>query len=233
MSTIVKMPIDDEMLAAYLDGRLDEEKTEYVENAIENSPELQWTIDRWIEAQMGGFASSKVDSLPTFEKKKKPHFNRRVWSIAASIVALLAVSLPLLINLTQINPYTGMSEGFPVSERYESEYPSNQTTPINPTDEISDDSQPVFSYDHEYYKTATTTVEIITWDPPMDSFCCTVYSGNNRLYNINSINRTTNNRRIAVVPLRQFESRYYPLTIKVEFFGSDFVYSDSFIVNYQ
>ncbi len=224
MSDDFNIPVSDEMLAAYLDGRLDEEQSEYVEKAIENSPELQWTVDRWVEEQTSAFLPSTAESLRVNTRNTS---HRKKWAMAASILIPVAILLPLILNRNNIDVGSGMPTDFPVSGRYESELPNSNTEPT--TLDIDTDSEDGFSYQYEVYKTAA----IITWDQPIKSANCRAYSNDSResFYIEYDGKKSSNDFRIFVVPLSYFNESHYPLKLKLEFSGSDFTYSDSIFIS--
>lgn len=226
MNTINNLPIDDELLAAYLDGKLDEKQSQYVENAIENSPELKWVVDRWIEEQTSVVAQTEVDSQ-RIASGAKPRQNRWKWSIAASIILVLGVSLPLLIKMSNINPNSGLPEGFPASARYESESHLVTPEPVIPYDGSALNKEK-FQVQYEIYKSAA----IITWNMQIDSASCIAYSNNRQskfYYYTNRVN--AKNRRSFVIPLDAFKSSEYPITVTYYFKGPDIACADSIVIN--
>lgn len=225
--------VSDELLAAYLDGRLDEKKNEYVETAIENSPELQWIVDQWIEERTKSFPSTEVDSISIAKEQdvnstSNDHLKFRwVWSIAASVLLVFGVSLPLLFKSNIINPDSGMPMDFPVSERYEAEYPNILPPNVTPSDD-NFQSEEKFSYEYEIYKTAA----IITWNQPLDSARCIAFSNNRQHHFTTYFNGAdANKHRIFVVPLSTFDQSEYPIKLILKFAGPDFISTDSISVN--
>lgn len=219
--------VSDELLAAYLDGVLDEKKTEYVETAIENSPELQWVVDQWIEEQTKSFPSTQVESISIAKEQDSNIKIRWIWSIAASVIVIFGVSLPLLFKSNNINPDSGMPMDFPVSERYESEYTNDLPPNVTPSDNDSENMEE-FSYEFEIYKTAA----IITWNQPLDSARCDAVSKNRQHHFTTYFNGVNaNKQRIFVVPLSTFDPSEYPIKLILKFVGPDFISTDSISVN--
>lgn len=228
MSEIMDQTINDELLAAYLDGRLNQEQSENVEHAIENSRELQWTVDRWLEQQTGAIALSKdiPSQSASHNVAPKPLFDKRFWSIAASILICVTVSLPLLFNMGDINPDSGLPMDFPASERYESEIPNIQPPHVTPIDDSENEEK--LSYEFEIYKTAA----IITWNQPLDSARCIAISDNRQRQFIGYLNGPNADRcHIMVVPLGTFNDSDYPLTMILHLYGRNEVMTDSLTVN--
>lgn len=219
--------VSDELLAAYLDGTLDEKKTEYVETAIENSPELQWVVDQWIEERTKNFPSTEVESIITAKKHENHSRSRWIWSIAASVLIIFGVSLPLLFKSNNINLESGMPMDFPVSGRYESEYPNILPPNVSPSDNDSENGEK-FSYEYEIYKTAA----IITWNQPLDSARCIAFSKNRQHHFTTFFNDPNAKRnRIFVVPLSTFDNSEYPIKLILMFAGPNFISKDSISVN--
>lgn len=216
-------PISDEMLAAYLDGRLDEATSDKIEKAIENSPEMQWVVDRWLEGQLTTCEHSDVE---TNRVKVKPKANRFFWAIAASVLVLITVALPLFFK-PQISPVSGLPENFPASERFENEFSDNESSSSEQHEDVyNDDGR--FTYNCERYKSAI----IITWTRQLDSARCVAQSkGRQSLFTSSFSDRVEGNHRIFVVPLELFNQSDSPITIYLTFIGSDFVCSDSISVS--
>lgn len=219
MNTAKNYIISDELLAAYLDGNLSDEQTQFVEEAIESDPKLQWIVDRWIETQTNEYAPMNVEQA---ENNHKEHNVRRYWTVAASVLILVALSLPLLLKMNNINPDSGLPMDFPVSQRVHSEY-----NPIKPPDVINDedaDNDASFSYQYEHYKNSV----IITWDEPVEGAYCFVSAKNNNHY-FSLECKNTEIRRVFVIPLGPFEPSDYPLTIALKFVHSGQPISDTII----
>ena len=84
-----------------------------------------------------------------------------------------------------------------------------------------------FRYRCDIYKSAA----IITWNQPLDSTCCIVYSKDHqRSFNTFSMGNAKN-RRTFVIPLKHFEAGDFPLSAFVHFYGSNFKCSDSITIN--
>lgn len=229
MSNIKNMPVSDEMLAAYLDGFLDPKQSDYVEQAIENDPELQWIVNRWIEEQTGSFSPTEAGLATVAASAAKPRPRRQIWAVAASILILITVLIPVLFNLENINPESGLPMGFPASERFESEYSDLTRHPIDTSSEEnnSDNSKP-FEYNYEIYKTAI----IISWAQPLKSANCIAYSNDrNHKFTSSFQGSEIDKHRFFIVSLESFRQNEFPITIKLHFEGQDFVYSDSITIN--
>lgn len=226
MSTVIDMPISDEILAAYLDGCLNQEQSENVERAIESSPELQWIVDRWIEEQIGSFAPSDVkiqESVRAVAASPRPP--KRFWAVAAAILVLVSVSLPLLFNMSNTDSISGLPMDYPAN-RYESET-SNNRSPVVPSN-TAVNNEGGFSYQYEIYKTAA----IITWNQSLDSARCDVFSNNRQHHFSTSVNGfNASGYRIFVVPLGAFNQSEFPIKLVLRFVASDFVSTDSISVS--
>lgn len=85
-----------------------------------------------------------------------------------------------------------------------------------------------FTYHYEVYKSAA----IVTWSQPLDSTYCAVYSKDRqRSFYTYSYKANAKNRRTFIIPLKHFEPKDFPLSATLQFFGSDFVYTDSLIID--
>lgn len=181
-----KDKISDELLAAYLDGELDEQQSKFVEDSVENSPELQWVVDQWIAEQTIDCDSTRVDAerIKTMAESDKKvadkHTNKRVWAIAASILVVIGVSFPLLFRMNDISSYSGLPMDFPAS-RCDLEYSYNDQTPgIDPSgqDEIEqNDEEEKISYEYEIYKGTL----IFLFHQKFDTIFYEMYSKDNQL----------------------------------------------------
>lgn len=103
---------------------------------------------------------------------------------------------------------------------------SSPTTPLNNT--AVDDDANGFIYHYEIYKSAA----IVTWNQSLDSTYCIVYSKDyQRSFCAFTHRANANNRRTFVIPLKHFELTDFPLSASLKFFGSNFTYTDSLIIN--
>lgn len=243
MIPIIKLPIDDELLAAYLDGRLEGEQEAYVENAIENSPELQWTVDRWIEMQVSQdkVESTDVNSIKPLVKEevsiiqesldieeernvaaiRKLRISRIVY-LAASILLLIGFSLPLLIKQNKINPESGMPMDFPAGELVPMEYSGLPDIP--PLDGVPIEEDDGFSYKTVIYKSAL----IVMWEQRLEKMEYVLYSSSGTKLQWGFVK----NAHTQSVGLSAIDDSYKPLWIVLEFSDPDFYYADSIMVNY-
>lgn len=245
MTPTYNLPIDDELLAAYLDGRLEGEQEEYVENAIENSPELQWTVDRWIEMQI---SKDTVESTDVGEEEvaaiqklldnevdneeeeevaaiRKLRISRIVY-MAASILLLIGVSLPLLINSNRISPDSGMPMDFPAGERVLMEYqPELGSMPdvVEPSIIVTNDD--TLSCRYVVYK----SVIILMWEERVDRMEFDVYASDGR--KIMNPGYTTYSHSM-VVPTDRINESDKPIWIAMKFYNPDFYYADSIMINF-
>ena len=84
-----------------------------------------------------------------------------------------------------------------------------------------------FKYRCEIYKSAV----IITWNQPLDSTYCIVYSKDHQhSFNTYSMGNAKN-RRTLVIPLKNFESADFPLSAMIYFYGPNINCSDSITIN--
>lgn len=223
MTTTVNLPIDNNLLAAYLDGKLDESQAEYVENAIENSPELQWTVDRWIESQTGKMSSAETEISVGQAAAIHPRF-RQVLSWAASILIVVALTVPILLRMGTINPNSGMSENFPASNNH---IPLEHSTsgnilPMDPNAVAQGEEG--FKWRYVIYKTSL----IIMWEQRMEAVNCKLYSSQgNELMHSDAWNSYT-----STFPLVSVKESDKPLWLSVRFQGSGVVVNDSIQIHY-
>lgn len=108
--------LDDNLLAAYLEGSLDEEDTKAVEEIIESDPELMEFIEEWVAIN-----DSICSSLPWKEEEtpasgeivKKlfpsPRPSWKPYLIAASLLAFVSIPAILLFRNPQESPSYGVS----------------------------------------------------------------------------------------------------------------------------
>ena len=227
MNKITALPISDELLAAYLDGHLNEKQSEYVEKAIEENPELQWIVDQWLDMQILSSATGNTTQSTGVAISHHNH-NHRIWAAVASIIIVVAVALPLIIKTINLDPSSGMPSGFPVSNRYESEYPSVLPSPVSPSDESINENSQSLKYQAEKYKSAI----IITWDQPLDTASCIATSNSGRQVFTTFLKSGNNgDNRIFVIPLNMFQSDDFPITVNLFFQNHEGSLSDSFPVN--
>lgn len=126
-------------------------------------------------------------------------------SIKQKIKIMLTSSVLFLIAITVLPSYAKSSE-------------SNADTDDNG-----------FMCKCDFYKSAA----IITWNQPIDSFYCDVYSQDHqRFYYSHSVGDAKKNRTF-VIPLKRFDAEDFPLSAKMYFFGPNINYSDSIIINLQ
>lgn len=223
MTTTVNLPIDNNLLAAYLDGNLDESQAEYVENAIENSPELQWTVDRWLESQTGQMSSAETEISVGKAVAIHPKF-RQMLSWAASILIVVVLTVPLLLRMGSINPNSGMSESFPASNNH---IPLEHSTsgnilPIDPAPLAQGEGE--FKWRYVIYKTSL----IIMWEQRMEAVNCKLYSSQgNELMHSDAWNSYT-----STLPLASVKESDKPLWLSVRFQGSGIIVNDSIQINY-
>lgn len=217
------LPIDDELLSAYLEGRLNAEQEEFVEKAIESSPELQWTVDRWVEMQFDK-EEEKVSAIKETDDTQKIIKMRviRVACVAASILLLMGIFIPLINN--GIYTDSGMPLDFPVSERTAKEFSvlpddSGQNNALQNEEDEED-----FSYDIVIYKSAL----IVMWGQRLEKMTYNVYSSSGRklLYGI-STGCCTTSAGISVI-----NDSDKPLWISMKFYNPGFYYADSIMVNF-
>lgn len=243
MTPIYKLPIDDDLLAAYLDGRLEEEQEAYVEKAIENSPELQWTVDRWIEMQIcqDKVEPTDVESLeplvkekvaaiqesPEIEEEREVAANRklrisRIVYMAASILLLIGISLPLLIKQNRISPEIGMPMDFPAGELVPMEYSGLPDNP--PQDRVPVEEDDGFSYKTTIYKSAL----IVMWEQRLENMEYVLYSSNGTKLQWGFVK----NAHTESIGLSTIDDSNKPLWVALKFSNPDFYYADSIMVNY-
>lgn len=247
MTPTYNLPIDDELLAAYLDGRLEGEQEAYVENAIENSPELQWAVDRWIEMQIcqDKMEPTDVESIeplvkekvaaiqesPDIEEERKVAAIRklrisRIVYMAASILLLIGISLPLLITQNRISPESGMPMDFPAGERVLMEYqPEFGSMPdvVEPSIIVTNDD--TLSCRYVVYK----SVIILMWEERVDRMEFDVYASDGR--KIMNPGYTTYSHSM-VVPTDRINESDKPIWIAMKFYNPDFYYADSIMINF-
>jgi len=240
MTSNNKLLIDDELLAAYLDGQLEGEQEEYVENAIENSPELQWAVDRWIEMQTDQDKVEPVDveklkrfatnqKFPDIEGKEKVATIRkfpisRIVYIAASVLLLIGISLPLLINSSKINTDSGMPFDFPASERILMEYTSMTDDPSNSSADPIDESEEDFSYRYTIYNTAI----VFMWEKRIEHAEIVLYSSNGTRL----VWGTMENHCTIAFPHTQIQETDKPIWASLKFRDTDFYLIDSIMINF-
>lgn len=228
MTLTIKLPIDDELLAAYLDGRLEGEQEEYVENAIENSPELQWTVDRWIEMQIcqDKVEPTDVESIVPLVKEKVAAIRKRRISrivyMAASILLLIGISLPLLIKQNSISPESGMPMDFPAGELVPMEYSGLPDNP--PQDGVPIGEDDGFSYKTVIYKSAL----IVMWAQRLENMEYVLYSSNGTKLQWGFVK----NAHAESIGLSAIDDSHKPLWVALKFSNPDFYYTDSIMVNY-
>ncbi len=105
-----------------------------------------------------------------------------------------------------------------------SECPSS--TP--PEERVAYDGVNGFKYHYEIYKSAA----IVTWKESLDSTYCVVYSKDHQRSFYTFSNRANaKNRRTFVIPLKHFELEDFPLSVKLQFFGPNFTYTDNLTIN--
>ena len=105
--------LDDNLLAAYLEGNLDEEDTKAVEEIIESDPELIEFIEEWVAIN-----DSICSSLPWKEEEETPASGEIVkelipsprpsWKpylIAASLLAFISIPAIILFRTPQGSSY--------------------------------------------------------------------------------------------------------------------------------
>lgn len=226
MSSIKKLPIDDELLAAYLDGRLKGEQEEYVENAIENSPELQWTVDRWMEMQM---LNDKKEEPAYVDEERgvaatRKMFTSRIFYIAASILLLIGISIPLFVSSGKINPDSGMPYDFPAGERVPMEYSKLPVNPFHDEAKQLIDEDDKFSYRTVMYKSAL----IIMWEQKLEKVEYVLYSSSGTKLQWGCVQ----NAHTESIGLSAIDESYKPLWLALKFSNPDFYYADSIMVNY-
>lgn len=108
--------LDDNLLAAYLEGNLDEEDTKAVEEIIESDPELIEFIEEWVAIndsicsslpwkEEGTPASGEIvkELIPSLRPSWKPYL------IAASLLAFVSIPAILLFRNPQGSPSYGAS----------------------------------------------------------------------------------------------------------------------------
>ena len=84
-----------------------------------------------------------------------------------------------------------------------------------------------FKYKCEIYKSAA----IVTWNQPLDSMYCIVYSKDHQnTFNTYSLGNAKN-RRTFVIPLKRFESADFPLSVMMFYYGPNINCSDSITIN--
>ncbi len=110
--------LDDNLLAAYLEGNLDEEDTKAVEEIIESDPELIEFIEEWVAIN-----DSICSSLPWKEEETpasgeivkelipSPRPSWKPYLIAASLLAFVSIPAILLFRNPQGSPSYGTSKG--------------------------------------------------------------------------------------------------------------------------
>lgn len=247
MTPTIKLLIDDELLAAYLDGQLEGEQEEYVENAIENSPELQWTVDRWIEMQIcqdkveptdvesiEPLVKEKVAAIqksPDIEEEKEVAAIRklrisRIIYMAASILLLIGISLPLLIKQNKIGPKSGMPMDFPAGELVPMEYQPESgsvSDVVDSNNTITNDD--ALSCRYVIYK----SVIIVMWEERMDRMEFDVYASDGR--KIRNPGFTTYSHSM-VVPTTGINESDKPIWIAMKFYNPGFYYADSIMINF-
>lgn len=136
--------IDDNLLAAYLEGSLDEEDTKAVEEIIESDPELIEFIEEWVAIN-----DSICSSLPWKEEEETPasgeivkeliphpHPSWKPYLIAASLLAFVSIPAILLFRNPQGSPSYGTSKGV----HFGSSYRTPQTIDDNDTIQLQDTS---------------------------------------------------------------------------------------------
>lgn len=245
MTPIYNLPIDDELLAAYLDGQLEGEQEEYVENAIENSPELQWTVDRWIEMQIcqDKVEPTEVESIeplvkenvaaiqesPVIEEEREVAAIRklrisRIVYMAASILLLIGISLPLLINTSRINPDSGMPFDFPAGEKIPMEYTDLTDNPSNKNVEPIGESEEDFSYRYTIYKTAI----VFMWEKRIEHAEIVLYSSNGTRL----VWGTMENHSTIAFPHTHIHESDKPIWASLKFQDTDFYLVDSIMINF-
>lgn len=109
--------IDDNLLAAYLEGNLDEEDTQAVEEIIESDPELLEFVEEWVAIN-----DTMCASLPWKEEQSpatgeiimeiipKPRPVWRPYLIAASLLAVISIPAVLLFRGSHDAPGYGTSK---------------------------------------------------------------------------------------------------------------------------
>lgn len=202
------LQIDDNLIAAYLDGKLDDQQSEIVENAIEKSPELQWIVDRWLEEQTAkpSFTNSEIKLKEAISIK--PNL-RQALSIAASLLVLIALTIPILYKIGSINKDSGMSESFPASNtRVPSEHSNmGNLQPINTdTNNIEEET---FTWTYEIYKSSL----IIMWGQRMDTVNGILYSSDGRELAFCD----TWNSHAMVLPVAHIKEEDKPLWLSIRF----------------
>ena len=104
----MKYLIDDELLVAYLEGNLDEKQSEYVEEAIENDPELLNFVEEWVAINDDVCISllDKTEQFPATGKIVKVAAKKQIWKpllAAALLLTLLSVLTTVLLKKPDIS----------------------------------------------------------------------------------------------------------------------------------
>lgn len=108
--------IDDNLLAAYLEGNLDEEDAQAVEEIIESDPELLEVIEEWVainDTMCASLPWKEEQSAATGETIKeimpKPRPGWLPYLIAASLLAFISIPAVFLLRGPQNTPSYGNS----------------------------------------------------------------------------------------------------------------------------
>lgn len=223
MKQISNFQISDEILAAYLDGKLDENQSEYVENAIENSPELQWTVDRWIEMQTADISATSVQTSYKKVISIKPKL-KNTMAMAAAVLLIIVLSLPLFVKMNTINPNTGLPMDFPATgDRVLLEYPTIIDN-IVVQDEESHNHEDDFSYNYEINNNAL----VFMWNKRVDSCRYIMYSNKgDELFS-----GRIRNSHITIFPINNLNASYKPIWVAIKFYDANVMYNDSIMIDY-
>lgn len=94
------------------------------------------------------------------------------------------------------------------------------------SDSNANDGNNGFNYKCEIYKSAA----IITWNQPLDSVYCFAYSKDHQSFFKTSGINNVNSRRTFVIPLENFKSADFPLSVRLLFYGPNINVTDSITI---
>lgn len=150
---------------------------------------------------------------------------KRIWCISASIFVILVIYILALVKTNNVNLDSRSLTVFSARERFGSVPLSAVQNPATPSNIKLNHIGEDFSYRSKIYKSAL----IITWDQPVDSVFLESFpkKGNRFFYS----RVKSKMGRVIVVPLNSFDASEYPVTVKLRFWDTGHVFSDSLIVN--
>ena len=95
--------IDDELLVAYLEGKLDEKQSEYIEKSIENDPELLNFVKEWVAINDDVCVSllDKTEQYTSTGRIIKVAAKKQIWKpllAAAFLLTLVSVLTSVLLK---------------------------------------------------------------------------------------------------------------------------------------